>query len=83
MQDTKCPSESYRFTFGKYKGLTWEYVASNHPNYVHWCVKNIPWFKIPEGCVMPRVQRRVIFIEDDDYWDDPYDSDGWGGEWDW
>lgn len=70
------------FNFGKYKGLAIEDVVKTNPAYVRWCVKNVEWFELPEGVVLPPAPRRITYIEDDDYWDDPYD-DGWGGEWDW
>ena len=86
LQNTKPeevePGSRHRFNFGKYKGRTWNEVSVENPNYIHWCIRNVAWFHIPEGCQIPRYQKRVWII-DDDYWDD---DDGWGcnaGEWDW
>lgn len=86
MADEK-PGDKHRFNFGKYKGHTWNQVADINPNYIHWCIRNVAWFTIPEGCGIPRYQKRV-WILDDAHWDFDDDRDwgwgydGWGGEWD-
>ena len=36
------------FTFGKYKGYTLDYVATQNISYILWCVKNIEKFLISE-----------------------------------
>lgn len=44
--DTKISLESYKFTFGKNKGLYLKDVVEEDPNYVIWCMENIEWFKL-------------------------------------
>lgn len=33
-------------TFGKYKGDRLSYVLWKEPQYIEWCLSNIPWFEI-------------------------------------
>lgn len=75
------PGSRHRFSFGKYKGQTWDEVSKINPNYIHWCIRNVAWFTVPEGCAIPRYQKRV-WIVDDAYWDDDeFDDPYFGLEW--
>lgn len=57
-------------TFGKYKGETVGYVMSVNPDYLIWCMENVPWFKmddtvvdkVHEACSAIR-KRREKFVE--------------------
>ena len=37
---------SYKFTFGKYKGKTYDYVVEHEPTYILWAHRNVEWFRL-------------------------------------
>jgi len=42
----KINPETYKFTFGKFDGYTYQYVKDNEPSYILWCVEHVKWFEL-------------------------------------
>lgn len=38
--------KSFVFTFGKYKGSSYQEVLSEDPGYIRWCHREIDWFML-------------------------------------
>jgi broad specificity phosphatase PhoE len=37
----------FEFRFGKYKGMTYDEVKKEDPQYLMWCHNEIEWFELP------------------------------------
>lgn len=65
--------DTYVFTFGKYKGETFEHVAYINPRYVRWCIQNVEWFKVDK-------ETEADILEEASREDCNYGGTGEGGE---
>ena len=45
--DEKCGNSGNSFTFGKYKGKSYQWVKQNEPSYYYWAQENISHLKLP------------------------------------
>lgn len=71
---SKILNKSYKFTFGKYKGSTIEYIAETNPSYIIWVSENIEWVTIDEEIV---TECRKMYANS--RYHTSSQSDDWGG----
>ena len=66
--------DNFVFTFGIYKGIEYDDVRHDDPNYIIWCNDNIDWFNIDDE-ELEALSNEVNYQVDDisfDYQNDQY-----------
>jgi len=49
-------------TFGKHKGVTWDYAINSFSNYVLWCNENVKFIKLsPEVVALAEYQAATLY----------------------
>ena len=72
-----------KFTFGKYKGQTLNYVLENHGTYAVWCLKNITNFNIEPKELQEKFLRGYQQWKNKKYDSSPFSSSELGVAEDW
>ena len=69
--------KKWKFTFGKYKGKTLEWVFDSDFPYLFWCYGNIKWFQIKltiskdkwvRGIVLAMLREHKVYESNLDVW---------------